>query len=57
MTTLFDQFIQNTGQLSLIRDYLNYVGELDYSGSVESLNINVLDLMKSAAVVVNSEIG
>ena len=57
MTTLFDQFIQNNGQLSLIKDYLNYVGELDYSGSVESLNINVLDLMKAAAVVVNSEIG
>lgn len=57
MTTLFDQFIQNNGQLSLIREYLNYVGDLDYSGKVEELNINVLDLMKSAAAIVNSEIG
>lgn len=57
MTTLFDQFIQNNGQLSLIRKYLNYVGELDYSGKVEELNINILDLMKSAAAIVNSEIG
>lgn len=57
MTTLFDQFIQNNGQLSLIRKYLNYVGDLDYFGKVEELNINVLDLMKAAAAVVNSEIG
>ena len=57
MTTLFDQFIQNNGQLSLIRKYLNYVGDLDYFGKVEELNINVLDLMKSAAAIVNSEIG
>ena len=57
MTTLFDQFIQNNGQLSLIREYLNYVGDLDYSGKVEELNINILDLMKSAAAIVNSEIG
>lgn len=57
MTTLFDQFIQNNGQLSLIRKYLNYVGELDYSGKVEELNINILDLMKAAAAIVNSEIG
>ena len=57
MTTLFDQFIQNNGQLSLIRKYLNYVGELDYFGKVEELNINVLDLMKAAAAIVNSEIG
>lgn len=57
MTTLFDQFIQSNGQLSLIRKYLNYVGDLDYFGKVEELNINVLDLMKAAAAVVNSEIG
>lgn len=57
MTTLFDQFIQNNGQLSLIRKYLNYVGELDYSGTVAELNINILDLMKAAAAIVNSEIG
>lgn len=57
MTTLFDQFIQNNGQLSLIREYLNYVGDLDYSGKVEELNINILDLMKSATAIVNSEIG
>lgn len=57
MTTLFDQFIQNNGQLSLIRKYLNYVGELDYSGKIEELNINILDLMKAAAAIVNSEIG
>lgn len=57
MTTLFDQFIQNNGQLSLIRKYLNYVGELDYSGAVAELNINILDLMKAAAAIVNSEIG
>lgn len=57
MTTLFDQFIQNNGQLSLIRKYLNYVGDLDYSGTVAELNINILDLMKAAAAIVNSEIG
>lgn len=57
MTTLFDQFIQSNGQLSLIREYLDYVGDLDYFGKVEELNINVLDLMKAAAAIVNSEIG
>lgn len=57
MTTLFDQFIQNNGQLSLIRKYLNYVGDLDYFGTVAELNINILDLMKAAAAIVNSEIG
>lgn len=57
MTTLFDQFIQNNGELSLIREYLNYVGKLDYFGKVEELNINTLDLMKAAAAIVNSEIG
>ena len=57
MTTLFDQFIQNNGQLSLIRKYLKYVGDLDYFGKVEDLDINVMDLMKSAASIVNSEIG
>lgn len=56
MTTLFDSFIQNNGQLSLIKDYLNYVGKLDYSGKVEQLNINILDLMKAAAAIVNSDV-
>lgn len=56
MTTLFDSFIQNNGQLSLIKKYLNYVGKLDYSGKVEELNINILDLMKAAAAIVNSDV-
>lgn len=57
MTTLFDQFIQNTGSLSLIKEYLNYVGKLDYSGSEEELQVSIIDLLKRAAAVVNSEVG
>ncbi len=57
MTTLFDQFIRNSGQLSLIKEYLNYVGELDYNGTEDELQVSVLDLMKSAAAIVNSEVG
>lgn len=57
MTTLFDSFIQSNGQLSLIKKYLNYIGELDYYGKVTELNINIKDLMKLAAAIVNSEVG
>lgn len=57
LTTLFDQFIQNSGQLSLIRRYLQFVGKLDYSGSVDDLDISIADLLKEAAVPVNSSIG
>lgn len=57
MTTLFDSFIQNTGQLSLIKKYLQFVGDLDYKGSEKDLQISIIDLMKEAAAIVNSEIG
>lgn len=35
LTTLFDLFLQTSEQLSLIRDYLKYIGDLDYNGKVE----------------------
>lgn len=35
LTTLFDSFLQTSEQLSLIKKYLKYIGDLDYSGKVK----------------------
>lgn len=34
LTTLFDSFLQNSEQLSMIKHYLEYIGDLDYNGKV-----------------------
>lgn len=56
LTTLFDSLIQNNGHLSLIQKYLNFIGELDQNGKIEDLNLNLVDLMKRASIIVPTEI-
>lgn len=70
LTTLFDSFLQNYDSLSMIKDYLKYIGDLDYSGTVigdgDSITMSfnnkdttflMEDLQRMAAPVVRSIIG
>ena len=69
MTTLFDTLVQGRNELSLIKKYLTFVGDMDYTAKVDTSNgisvtykesnfqINVTDLMAQAAAIVNSDIG
>ena len=69
MTTLFDTLVQVKNELSLIKKYLTFVGDIDYTAKVDTSNgisvmygesnfqIIVTDLMAQAAAIVNSDIG
>lgn len=67
LTTLFDAFLQSTEQLSMIKNYLQYIGDLDYHGVVtgesDSITISyngqdttilLSDLKRLAAPIVRS---
>lgn len=67
LTTLFDSFLQSSEQLSMIRQYLEYIGDLDYHGVIsgqgdkitisysnKDTTILLSDLMRLAAPVVRS---
>lgn len=70
LTTLFDSFIQNSEQLSMINQYLKYIGNLDYNAKVsidgnsinvkyngETTQVLISDLQRIAAPIVKSTIG
>lgn len=70
LTTLFDTFLQNNESLSMIKNYLSFIGDLDYSGEIEgdgnSIKIKfdnketdflVQDLTRLAAPIVRTPIG
>ena len=38
LTTLFDSFLQSSEQLSMIKQYLQYIGDLDYNSKVSGDN-------------------
>lgn len=67
LTTLFDSFLQNSEQLSMIKHYLEYIGDLDYNGKVSGegdaitisykdndTSILLSDLKRLAAPIVRS---
>lgn len=67
LTTLFDSFLQNSEQLSMIKQYLEYIGNLDYNGKVSGdgdeirisykgndTSILLSDLKRLAAPIVRS---
>lgn len=67
LTTLFDSFLQNSEQLSMIKRYLEYIGDLDYNGKVSGggdaitisykdndTSILLSDLKRLAAPIVRS---
>ena len=57
LTTLFRNLISTDSSLSLINDYLNYIGKLDYFESVENLDIDYKQITIDSAPIVNSEYG
>lgn len=72
LTTLFDSFIDNSGQSSIIKDYLNYIGNLCYYGSAEyignnkilvndgkdnTFTLDIKDLFMMSAVTVSDTFG
>ena len=72
LTTLFDSFIDNSGESSVIKDYFNYISNLCYYGSPEwirenrilvndgkgnTFEIDVKDLFMMSAVTVSSTFG
>lgn len=67
LTTLFDSFLQSSEELSMIKQYLGYIGDLDYYGEVsgngDTIKISyegketvvlLSDLKKMAAPIVKS---
>lgn len=67
LTTLFDSFIQSSEQLSMINQYLQYIGDLDYNAIISSENdtinieykgeitqILITDLKRAAAPIVRT---
>ena len=67
LTTLFDSFIQSSEQLSMINQYLQYIGDLDYNAIISSENdtinieykgettqVLVTDLKRAAAPIVRT---
>lgn len=69
MTTLFDTLVQSKNELSLIRKYLKFIGDMDYEAKLDisdiiqvkynnrTYTVSVPDLMISAAAIVNTHIG
>ena len=72
LTTLFDSFIDNSGKSSIIKDYLNYIGNLCFYGDVEwikdntilvndgkgkTFEIDVKDLFMMSAITVSNTFG
>lgn len=72
LTTLFDSFIDNSGQSSIIKDYFNYVGNLSYYGNAKwagdntvlitdkdgsTFNLDVKDLFMMSATTVTNTFG
>lgn len=70
LTTLFDTFIQNSEQLSMINEYLQYIGDLDYKGIIQGdgdnikitydgkeTNVLLSDLKRLAAPIVRTAYG
>lgn len=70
LTTLFDSFLQSSEQLSMIKNYLEYIGDLDYNGKItgeggeirisykgNDTSILLSDLKRLAAPIVRSLTG
>lgn len=57
MTKLFESFIGNHGELSLLSKYFHWLGDMDYNGNAENLNLNINEVLITAAKIVNSSYG
>lgn len=70
LTTLFDSFLQDFDSLSMIKDYLKYIGDLDYFGKItgdgDAITLSfggkdttflLFDLERMAAPIVRSTTG
>lgn len=72
LTTLFDSFIDNSGESSIIKDYFNYIGKLSYYGTAEwignnkilindnkgnTFDLDVEDLFMMSALTVSNTFG